>query len=99
MVERRERFLKVLYTFSPQNTHVQMKALTPSLMKPTNDREQARFREARAFLAAAVERRGFGATAVSVPIPPGGFLHSRRNTAIGSPYKENTKQEKEVCYE
>jgi hypothetical protein len=68
-------------------------------MKPTDDREEVLFQEARAFLAAAVERRGFGATAVSAPIPPGGFLHSRRNTAIGSPYKENTKQEKEVCYE
>lgn len=34
---------------------------------------------------------GFGATAVSVPIPPGGILQSRRSIGIGSPKNHNTK--------
>ena len=52
--------MRFFHTFSPWNTHVQMKALTPSLMKPADDREEVLFREARPFLASAVERRALG---------------------------------------
>jgi hypothetical protein len=41
-----KRFLRFFHTFSRQNTHVQMKAPTPSLMKPADDRQQVLFREA-----------------------------------------------------
>jgi hypothetical protein len=34
--------MKFVHTFSRQNTHVQMKAPTPSLMKPADDRVEAR---------------------------------------------------------
>ena len=45
-VERRKRFLNLPYTFSPWNTHVQMKALTPSLMKPADEREEVLYWQA-----------------------------------------------------
>jgi hypothetical protein len=41
-----EAEMKFVHTFSPWNTHVQMKALTPSLMEPADDREDVLFREA-----------------------------------------------------
>jgi hypothetical protein len=53
-------FLRFFHTFSPWNTHVQMKARAPSLMKPSDNREEVLFREARPFLASAVERRALG---------------------------------------
>lgn len=44
--QRREECLGFVHTFSPWKTHVQMKALTPSLMKPADERAEDPFREA-----------------------------------------------------
>src|ERR1035441_10009640 len=42
----KEKNMEFLHTFSPWNTHVQMKALTPSRMKPADDRQRVLFQEA-----------------------------------------------------
>ena len=41
-----EAEMKLLHTFCPWNTHVQMKELTPSPMKPADDREEVLFWQA-----------------------------------------------------